>query len=227
MALNHIIIFLLTKFPIFQSTVSELADQTCDIAKSKSNSKNDPPKQANMDWRCSSNTNAGLLKNMFESGIVKNEAIYQAMSKVDRAHFVPDGTVHQGPTALADARDEAYNDNPIRISDRATISAPHMHAHSLSILEDFLKPGMRALDVGSGSGYLTAIMSKMVDGKNQNNEQGYVVGIDYLQYLTDLSIYNCKKDSENSLIEGVPDRSPASAGKNMYLIQGGFFYDFF
>ncbi len=36
-----------------------------------------------------------------------------------------------------------------------TISAPHMHGHALELLKDHLQDGMKALDVGSGSGYLT------------------------------------------------------------------------
>ena len=35
------------------------------------------------------------------------------------------------------------------------LSAPHMHCMALELLEDKLVPGNTALDVGSGSGYLT------------------------------------------------------------------------
>ena len=37
-----------------------------------------------------------------------------------------------------------------------TISAPRMHGHALELLKDHLQDGMKALDVGSGSGYLTS-----------------------------------------------------------------------
>ena len=37
-----------------------------------------------------------------------------------------------------------------------------MHAHALEVLKDHLKEGSRALDVGSGTGYLTACMAIMV-----------------------------------------------------------------
>lgn len=36
------------------------------------------------------------------------------------------------------------------------------HAHALELLKDQLVPGARALDVGSGSGYLTVCMALMV-----------------------------------------------------------------
>ena len=36
------------------------------------------------------------------------------------------------------------------------------HAHALEQLKENLMPGGRALDVGSGSGYLTACMTQMV-----------------------------------------------------------------
>lgn len=42
------------------------------------------------------------------------------------------------------------------------MSAPHMHAHCLEVLEPMLRPGARVLDVGSGTGYLTACMGFMV-----------------------------------------------------------------
>ena len=59
-------------------------------------------------------------------------------------------------------------------------------------------PGMRALDVGSGSGYLSAVMARMV------GEEGKVIGIDYLWPLVDLAVANVHKadaDLLNSILE--------------------------
>lgn len=39
------------------------------------------------------------------------------------------------------------------------------HAHALEVLEDKLVEGAKALDVGSGSGYLTACFARMVSGR--------------------------------------------------------------
>lgn len=58
---------------------------------------------------------------------------------------------------------EPYSDTPQSIGYGVTISAPHMHAYALEILKDHLKEGSKALDVGSGSGYLTACMAIMVN----------------------------------------------------------------
>ena len=41
--------------------------------------------------------------------------------------------------------------------------ACHQHAYALELLQDHLKEGMRALDVGSGSGYLAVCMAEMVN----------------------------------------------------------------
>lgn len=40
------------------------------------------------------------------------------------------------------------------------------HAHALELLKEQLSPGKKALDVGSGSGYLTACLALMVSMPN-------------------------------------------------------------
>uniref|UniRef100_A0A8C3URV2 Protein-L-isoaspartate O-methyltransferase n=1 Tax=Catharus ustulatus TaxID=91951 RepID=A0A8C3URV2_CATUS len=79
---------------------------------------------------------------------------------------------------------------------QATISAPHMHAYALELLSDQLHEGAKALDVGSGSGILTACFSRMVGPKGQ------VVGIDHIKELVDDSINNVKKDDPTLLSSG-------------------------
>ena len=55
----------------------------------------------------------------------------------------------------------AYADCPERIGFNATISAPHMHAYCLEWLAPNLVPGAKVLDVGCGSGFLTACFFEM------------------------------------------------------------------
>ncbi|KAJ2080134.1 hypothetical protein H4R24_003302 [Coemansia sp. RSA 988] len=115
-----------------------------------------------MAWRCSGSTNSELVYNLHDAGIITNERVVSAMNRVDRGHF---------------SRYNPYEDSPQSIGFGATISAPHMHGYALEHLQEYLKPGMNALDVGSGSGYLVACMAAMV-GKD-----GHVVGIDHIPEL--------------------------------------------
>lgn len=134
-----------------------------------------------MAWRSSGSSNANLIDNLHKNGIIKSERVVDAMKKVDRAHF---------------CRSNPYVDSPQSIGYQVTISAPHMHAHALELLSGNLKEGSRALDVGSGSGYLTACMALMV------GPTGKAVGIDHIKELVDGSITNIKKDpSLGALLE--------------------------
>jgi protein-L-isoaspartate(D-aspartate) O-methyltransferase len=99
-----------------------------------------------------------------------------ALTALDRANFVP-------PAAV----DHAYQDTPLCIGHGATISAPHMHAMCLELLDAQLQPGAHVLDVGSGSGYLTAAMAVLV------GETGVVVGIEHVPQLTEWSKDNVAK----------------------------------
>ena len=66
------------------------------------------------------------------------------MEQVDRKFYCPSSP---------------YQDSPQGIGYGVTISAPHMHAWALELLIKKLKTAKNALDVGSGTGYLTAAMA--------------------------------------------------------------------
>jgi protein-L-isoaspartate(D-aspartate) O-methyltransferase len=126
-----------------------------------------------MAWRSSGASNRQLIENLQANGIIKNPRVAEAMKAVDRGLF---------------SRNNPYMDAPQGIGYAVTISAPHMHAHALELLADHMKDGAHVLDVGSGSGYLTACMAIMV-GKN-----GVAVGIDHIDELVQMSIANVNKD---------------------------------
>lgn len=102
------------------------------------------------------------------SKIIQSERIAAAMKAVDRVDFVL-------------TKSEAYEDSPQPIGFNATISAPHMHGHCLTLLESHLAPGNRVLDVGSGSGYLTAVMAMMV------SPSGLTIGVEHISQLVERS----------------------------------------
>ncbi len=56
-------------------------------------------------------------------------------------------------------RASAYEDRPLVIGERQTISQPYVVALMISAAE--LKPGDRALEIGTGSGYAAAVMSRV------------------------------------------------------------------
>ena len=78
-----------------------------------------------------------MVEQLQRYGVVSSKKVAEVMESIDRALFVPDGN-------------PPYFDSPMAIGYNATISAPHMHATCLQLLEDKLQPGMHALDVGSG-----------------------------------------------------------------------------
>ncbi|XP_030745518.1 protein-L-isoaspartate(D-aspartate) O-methyltransferase isoform X1 [Sitophilus oryzae] len=128
----------------------------------------------NMAWRSHGKNNAELVRNLKTNGIIQSDVVEQAMLSVDRANY---------------CKNNSYMDAPQSIGFGVTISAPHMHAHALELLKDQLVNGTRALDVGSGSGYLTACMAKVMGDK------GVAVGIDHIPELNKAAVQNITNDN--------------------------------
>ncbi|KAG5676890.1 hypothetical protein PVAND_006694 [Polypedilum vanderplanki] len=142
-----------------------------------------------MAWRSQSDSNEGLIQQLKENGIIKNEMVANAMKMTDRKLYCRVAY--------------PYVDRPHSIGFSATISAPHMHAFALENLFDFIKPGCRILDVGSGSGFLTACFSRLIDAKSVNsNEKSLVIGIEHHPKLVEFSIGNLNSDDIKFIEEG-------------------------
>jgi len=71
-----------------------------------------------------------------------------------------------------------------------------MHAHMLEYLKDFCPIGGKVLDVGSGSGYFSACLARLV------GSQGKIIGLEMLQQLIDFSSQNINNDDPNLLKYG-------------------------
>ena len=103
--------------------------------------------------------------------------VKETMKAVKREHFVKEG--------YTDC------DKPLLTIENQTISAPHMHAKALEYLYPVLKEGSEVLDIGSGSGYLTACFATLVNVFSEDiSRRGKVIGLEYYQSLVDYSIDN-------------------------------------
>ena len=80
---------------------------------------------------------------------ITDPAVLKVMGKVQRHLFVPKSL-----------RSHAYQDRPLPIGEGQTISQPYMVALMTQLLD--LKPGMKVLEIGTGSGYQAAVLQGMV-----------------------------------------------------------------
>lgn len=90
-----------------------------------------------------------MVDDQLRSRGIVNQRILDAFVKVPRHLFVP-------PSELA----EAYSDHPLSIGQGQTISQPYMVAYMLEKSE--LAGDERVLEIGTGSGYQTALLAELV-----------------------------------------------------------------
>jgi protein-L-isoaspartate(D-aspartate) O-methyltransferase len=102
------------------------------------------------------------------SGAVKSKAVEKAFSRIRREAFVPDAYAEY-----------AYADDALPTNLGQTISQPSTIAAMLELLQ--AEEGMKVLEVGSGSGYVLALLSEIV------GENGKVIGVEYLHELAEKS----------------------------------------
>jgi protein-L-isoaspartate(D-aspartate) O-methyltransferase len=104
-------------------------------------------------WRAEDAFAARRLR-MVEEQIVARDvrapAVVAAMSEVPRHLFVP-----------AERRSEAYADTALPIGDGQTISQPYVVALMTSLLD--VGPSARVLEIGTGSGYHAAVVSRVAE----------------------------------------------------------------
>jgi protein-L-isoaspartate(D-aspartate) O-methyltransferase len=90
-----------------------------------------------------------MVARLAANGYVRSQQVRKAMETVRRELFLP-----------GDMKDYAYMDSPQPIGWGQTISAPHMVAIMEEELE--LKPGLKVLEIGGGSGYHAAVTAEIV-----------------------------------------------------------------
>ncbi len=89
-----------------------------------------------------------MVKNQLSARGIRDERVLHAMGKIPRHLFIEE--------SLAD---EAYDDHPVPIGEQQTISQPYIVALMTEALE--LKGTENTLEIGTGSGYQTAILAEL------------------------------------------------------------------
>src|ERR1700686_2841394 len=95
---------------------------------------------------------SSLRRRMVDSQLrargIGDDCVLEAMLRVPRHEFAP-----------ARYRDQAYEYHPLPNGEGQTISQPYIVAHMLEALA--IKPTNKVLEVGTGSGYLTALLAEL------------------------------------------------------------------
>ena len=91
-----------------------------------------------------------MVDTQIRSRGIKDARVLKAMETIPRHLFVEEALM-----------DQAYNDNPLPIGERQTISQPYIVALMTEALE--LTGKEKVLEIGTGSGYQTALLSQLAD----------------------------------------------------------------
>jgi protein-L-isoaspartate(D-aspartate) O-methyltransferase len=100
-----------------------------------------------MDWE---EQQEQMVKHQLVLRGIKDERVLETMRKVPRHFFVPEKL-----------RESTYHDGPLSIGEGQTISQPYMVALMTECLG--LKGGEKVLEIGTGSGYQTAILAELAE----------------------------------------------------------------
>jgi len=138
-----------------------------------------------------------LVESLVHQKVITSQSVKRVFLSLDRKLFCPSKT----------ERVVAYNDAPTDIGCGQTISAPHMHAICLEACRQHLETlctgnkestrTIRILDVGSGSGFLTAAFALLLKemGLLESSSKGFVqvIGIEKYDALTSASMEHVRR----------------------------------
>jgi protein-L-isoaspartate(D-aspartate) O-methyltransferase len=118
--------------------------------------------------------NERLIKHIKSIGYLKSKELEDALREIRREFFVPD-----------DMKYLAYRDTPLYIGSNQTISQPSTVVAMTEALD--VKEGQKILEIGTGSGWQSAILGKLV------GENGMVYTIEIIDELVKFAEENLEK----------------------------------
>jgi len=159
-----------------------------------------------------------LIEELVSEGYLKTPRIIRAFQKIDRKDFV-----------LPEFVDSAYANVPLPIGENQTISQPLTVAFMLELLQ--AKSGDKALDIGSGSGWTSALLAEIV------RKKGKVFSLERVPELCDFGKKNIEKyfstvshlcadgskgyaeeaPYDRILVSAAPDKLPAPLKKQLKI----------
>ncbi len=122
------------------------------------------------------------------------EQIIKAFEKIKREDFVPENY-----------KEHAYEDAPIPVGYGATTSQPYTIAFMLNLLELKKDKNQKILEIGSGSGYVLALLEEITKAK--------IYGVEIIKELAESSQEILKKYKNITIINksgknGLPENAP-------------------
>ncbi len=115
-----------------------------------------------------------LVAMLKDKGVLNSPELELAFKRVDRRDFLPEHEQYH-----------AYENHPLPIGFHQTNSQPFTVAFMLGLLD--LKEDSKVLDIGSGSGWTTALIAFIV------SKRGSVEGLERIKALADFGRDNLKK----------------------------------
>jgi protein-L-isoaspartate(D-aspartate) O-methyltransferase len=127
---------------------------------------------------------------------VRSPLVLEAMASVPREEFLPEHL-----------REDAYEDTPLPIGEKQTISQPYIVAFMVEALG--LSGGERVLEIGAGSGYAAAVLSRIA-GEVYTVERIGELAAKASAKLADLGFHNVRVLHGDGTL-GWPEHAPFDA----------------
>ena len=188
-------------------------------------------------WKSQGANQRELVDQLRKTGIIRTDTVQKVMGLVDRGNYC----FLRPKVSKSESDQICYADRALGIGLGQTISAPHMHAYALEEIYAALDKtkknskknlqNTKILDVGCGSGYLTACFGRWLSPLNYANTiqgdayetesilgsgiGGKVFGIDVRKDLVEMTRKNMERADDDLLRNAIVDLSVRDGWKGL------------